>query len=157
MTRVFQLGLAIEAVLNIAGAAPFILNPEWCLSFAIAPDPISGVSSVPPSSAILWQVYGALVLALTVPLIQCIPDSRAAVEKRRIVFQTLLAGEVFLEALLWSHIYQRDKSGFSLTALVLSAVFLLPALSWHAFAVYIMPSLLQNESSLPSKASKKTR
>ncbi|KAI2636568.1 hypothetical protein GGS26DRAFT_501108 [Hypomontagnella submonticulosa] len=157
MTRVFQLGLAIEAVLNIAGAVPFVLHPEWCLSFAVAPDPKTGISSVPPSSAVLWQTYGALVLALTVPLIQCIPDFKAATEKRRIIFQTLLAGEVFLEALLLSHISQPDKSGFTWNALVLSAIFLLPALSWHAFALYIKPSLLQNASSLSSRSSKKTR
>ncbi|KAI2612026.1 uncharacterized protein GGS25DRAFT_102283 [Hypoxylon fragiforme] len=155
MTRVFQLGLIIEAVLNIVGALPFVLYPEWCLSFAIAVDPESGIVNVPPSSALLWQVYGVLVLALTVPTIQCIPNSEAVAEKRRLTFNTLIAGEVFLEALLLWHISQPDRSGFTSTSLILSAVFLLPALSWHTFAVYIMPSLLQSYD-VPTKPAKKT-
>ncbi|KAI1402873.1 hypothetical protein F4819DRAFT_260616 [Hypoxylon fuscum] len=142
MTWVFQIGLAIEAMLNIVGAVPFILWPEWCLSFAVTNTSNTGTPSVPPSSAVLWQVYGALVLALTVPLIQCIPDSQAVTEKRRIVFQTLIAGEVFLEALLLWHSIRPAESGFSLTALLLTAVNLLPALSWHSFVVYVKPDLM---------------
>ncbi|KAI0844841.1 hypothetical protein F5Y00DRAFT_186525 [Daldinia vernicosa] len=151
MTRLFQLGLAIEAILNIAGAVPFILYPEWCLSFAVTPN-----STVPPSSSLLWQVYGALVLALTIPLVLCIPDSKAVREKRQIVFTTLLAGEVFLEAVLLWHVSRPDESGFTLTSLVLSAVFLLPALSWHAFATYIKPDLMESDSELSGSTAKKT-
>ncbi|KAI1378474.1 hypothetical protein F4677DRAFT_396643 [Hypoxylon crocopeplum] len=143
MTRVFQFGLAIEAFLNIIGAVPFVLYPEWCLSFAVAADSKSGVTSVPPSSALLWQVYGALVLALTIPIIQCVPNSEAVAEKRQVTFKTLIAGEVFLEAILLWHISRPDGSGFTLTSLILSAIFLLPALSWHTFAVYIKPDLMQ--------------
>ncbi|KAI0114726.1 hypothetical protein F4814DRAFT_291170 [Daldinia grandis] len=150
MTRLFQFGLAIEAVLNIAGAVPFILYPEWCLSFAVVD------SNVPPSSSLLWQVYGALVLALTIPLILCIPDSEAVREKRQIVFTTLLAGEVFLEAILFWHVSRIDNSGFTLTSLVLSAVSLLPALSWHTFAAYIRPDLMESDSELSTGTTKKT-
>ncbi|KAI1410634.1 hypothetical protein F5Y13DRAFT_167599 [Hypoxylon sp. FL1857] len=153
MTRVFQIGLAIEAFLNIAGASTFVLYPEWCLSFAVASDSTTGAPNVPPSAAVLWRIYGVLVLALTVPIIQCIPDSEAIAEKRRIVFQTLIAGEVFIEAVLLWHIAQPEKSGFTLTALVLSAVNLLPALSWHTFAIYVKPGLIQSNSKpiMPAK------
>ncbi|KAI0840364.1 hypothetical protein F5Y06DRAFT_238353 [Hypoxylon sp. FL0890] len=155
MTRVFQIGLAIEAFLNIVGALTFVLYPEWCLSFAVADDSTTGTVDVPPSSAVLWQIYGVLVLALTVPIIQCIPNSETVAEKRRIVFQTLIAGEVFIEAILLWHITQPKKSGFTLTALVLSAVNLLPALSWHTFAIYVKPDLIQSNDK-PTKSAKKT-
>lgn len=153
MTRVFQIGLAIEAFLNIAGALTFVLYPEWCLSFAVADDSTTGV---PPSSAVLWQIYGVLVLALTVPIVLCIPNSEAVAEKRRVIFQTLIAGEVFIEAVLLWHITRPEKSGFTLNALVLSAVNLLPALSWHTFAIYIKPDLIQSEDGLSTKSAKKT-
>ncbi|OTB07922.1 hypothetical protein M426DRAFT_8137 [Hypoxylon sp. CI-4A] len=157
MTRIFQIGLGVEAFLNVAGAIPFVLYPEWCLSFAVAADPKTGVSSVPPSAALLWQIYGALVLALSVPLIQCIPTSTAVAEKRRIVFQTLAAGEIFIEAVLLRHISQSEKSGFTLTSLILSSLFLLPALSWHTFAVYVKPGLLQSGDEILTKSKKKIR
>ncbi|KAK6949862.1 hypothetical protein Daesc_008185 [Daldinia eschscholtzii] len=156
MTRIIQYGLAIEAILNIAGAILFILYPNWCLSFAIAPSPKNITSGIPPSSALLWQVYGALVLALTVPLVLCIPDSKAIAEKRRIVFATLIAGEVFLEAILLWHVFQPDNSGFTSTSLILSAAFLLPALSWHTFAAYIRPGLMNSDSGPSTGATKKT-
>ncbi|KAI1804297.1 hypothetical protein F4811DRAFT_283550 [Daldinia bambusicola] len=155
MTRIIQYGLAIEAMLNITGAIPFILYPEWCLSFAITPGPEKITSGIPPSSALLWQVYGALVLALTIPIGLCIPDSKAVAEKRRIVFTTLIAGEVFLEAILLWHVLQADKGGFTLTSLILSAVFLLPALSWHTFAAYIRPHLMESSSKPPTNITKK--
>ncbi|XXH04480.1 hypothetical protein Hte_010896 [Hypoxylon texense] len=155
MTRIFQIGLAIESFLNIVGAVPFVLYPDWCLSFAVAADPETGASSVPPSSAVLWQFYGVMVLALTVPLIQCIPDSEAVAEKRRIIFQTLIAGEVLLEAVLLWHAARPAQSGFTLTALLLSAVNLLPALSWHSFVVYINPGLMRSDDEAAAKSGKK--
>ncbi|KAI6085529.1 hypothetical protein F4821DRAFT_240372 [Hypoxylon rubiginosum] len=155
MTRVFQIGLAIESFLNIVGAVPFVLYPEWCLSFAVAADPKTGAPSVPPSSAVLWQFYGVMVLALTVPIIQCIPNSNAAAEKRRIIFQTLIAGEVFLEAVLLWHSTRSQQSGFTLTALLLAAVNLLPALSWHSYVVYVKPDLMQSGGEASIKSGKK--
>ncbi|KAI1451150.1 hypothetical protein F5Y02DRAFT_18427 [Annulohypoxylon stygium] len=153
MTRVFQVGLAIEAFLNFAGAVPFVLYPEWCLSFAVADE----YSDVPRSSSVLWQIYGVLVLSLTVPLISCIPDSEGVAEKRRIIFQTLIAGEVLIEAVLLQHISNPEMSGFTLTSLSLSAVFLLPALSWHIFATYIKPGLMNSDRFPSAKPPKKTR
>ncbi|KAI1770437.1 hypothetical protein F4818DRAFT_262433 [Hypoxylon cercidicola] len=155
MTRIFQIGLAIESFLNIVGAVPFVLYPDWCLSFAVSADPKTGAPSVPPSSAVLWQFYGVLVLALTIPLIQCIPNSEAVAEKRRIIFQTLIAGEVFLEAVLLWHSTRPAQSGFTLTALLLSAVNLLPALSWHSFIVYVKPDWMQSINEAPAKSGKK--
>ncbi|KAI1763059.1 hypothetical protein GGR53DRAFT_498790 [Hypoxylon sp. FL1150] len=154
MTRVFQIGLAIESFLNIVGALLFILYPEWCLSFVVAADPETSSTSVPSSSAVLWQFYGAMVLALTVPIIQCIPNSEAVAEKRRIVFQTLIAGEVLLEAVLLWHSTRSEQSGFTLTALLLAAVNLLPALAWHSFVVYVKPRLMQSDEA-PAKSAKK--
>ncbi|KAI0887654.1 uncharacterized protein GGS22DRAFT_112534 [Annulohypoxylon maeteangense] len=157
MTRAFQFGLAVEAFLNIVGAVPFVLYPEWCLSFAVANRSATGAPDVPPSSAVLWQIYGVLVLSLTVPLVLCIPDSNAVADKRRIVFQTLIAGEVLIEAILLRHISQPEKSGFTLTSLLLSAFFLLPALFWHTFATYVKPDLMSSDRFPSAKPAKKTR
>lgn len=137
MTWIFQVGLAIESGLNILGAGSFILYPEWCLSFVVS------TKSVPLSAAILWQIYGILVLALTVPLLLCIPDSSSVFEKRRIVFQTLVAGEVGLLTLLLWHARNPQNSGITWAGLVISAGFLLPALIWHSFATWVNPALMR--------------
>ncbi|ETS75809.1 hypothetical protein PFICI_12753 [Pestalotiopsis fici W106-1] len=144
MTRVFQIGLLTEAFFNISGALLFVLRPAWCLSFALAlPD-----EPVPSSAAVLFQVYGGLVLALTLPILLVVRESpgqsRAVFERRDIVFKTLAAGEVALIAiLLWNTMKPAAKSGFSHSGLFISSVFLLPALTWHSFAVWGRPDLMR--------------
>lgn len=152
MTRIFQIGLLTEAFLNISGALLFILRPSWCLSFALSSD-----NTVPESAAVLWQVYGGLVMALTLPILLVVPESpeqsRFVFGKRDIVFKTLAAGEVALLAiLLWNAMKPEQKSGFSHAALLTSSVFLLPALAWHSFAIWVRPGLMYvgNESKWPN-------
>jgi hypothetical protein len=144
MTRIFQIGLLTEAFLNIAGALLFVLRPSWCLSFALA----SPNEPVPTSASVLWQVYGGLVLALTLPILLVVHESpgqsRAVFERRDIVFKTLATGEVALIAiLLASTMKPEDRTGFSHAALFTSSVFLLPALAWHSFAIWVRPDLMR--------------
>lgn len=96
MAWVLQVGLAIESFLNILGASTFLLFPDWCLSFAIS----TQAGKVPASTATLWQTYAMLVLALTYPLLGCIPNTPGVFYKRRIIFETLAAGEIGLIGLL---------------------------------------------------------
>lgn len=89
MTSLIRFALATEAVFNVLGAVILIVFPQGCLSLAVASsDSISG------SAALLCQVFGAMVLSLSVPLFLCIPDSAAVYEKRRIVYKTMAAGEI---------------------------------------------------------------
>ncbi|KAK9423832.1 hypothetical protein SUNI508_03848 [Seiridium unicorne] len=143
MARTFQIGLLIEALLNISGSILFILCPYWCLSFAIDTNDYP----VPASAAVLWQIYGGLVLALTVPILTVIPESsRAVFEQRDIIFKTLIAGELALIGVLaWNAGKMEERSGFTPTSLLTSAVFLLPALAWHSYAVWIRPDLMRSE------------
>ncbi|KAF3005281.1 hypothetical protein E8E14_007792 [Neopestalotiopsis sp. 37M] len=119
MTRIFQISLLTEAFLNIAGALLFVLRPSWCLSFALA----SPNEPVPTSASVLC---------------------RAVFERRDIVFKTLATGEVALIAiLLASTMKPEDRTGFSHAALFTSSVFLLPALAWHSFAIWVRPDLMR--------------
>lgn len=140
MTWAFQVGLAIECFLNILGAGTFLLFPDWCLSFAI---PAHAVD-VPPSAATLWQTYAVLVLALTYPLLSCIPNTPGVFYKRKITFETLAAGEVgLIGLLLWHSTKGGDESGFAPQALLLAAVNLVPALTWHSVVAWLWPSLMR--------------
>ncbi|KUI69547.1 hypothetical protein VM1G_05262 [Cytospora mali] len=140
MTWVLQIGLAIESFLNIVGASTFLLFPDWCLSFAIS----NPAGDVPASAATLWQAYAVLVLALTYPLLACIPNAPGVFHKRKIIFQTLAAGEVgLIGLLLWHATKGEDESGFTQQALLLASVNLVPALTWHGVVAWLWPSLMK--------------
>ncbi|KAI1840899.1 hypothetical protein JX265_013395 [Neoarthrinium moseri] len=137
MTQVIQLGLLVEAVLNVIGAAVFIRYPAWCLSYVVSSD------TVPPSAAVLWQIYGGLVLALTIPILLVIPNSPTVFEQRSLIFKTLTAGELVLIGVLSWHASKPIESGFTWSGLALSAMFLLPALTWHSCAAFVLPDLMR--------------
>lgn len=149
MTRIFQAGLVIEAFLNLVGCAAFMLSPSWCLSFVITSAAPNKPNTVPASTAVLWQVYGGLVLALTVPILLVIPESHAVFEKRELIFKTLVAGEIILIGVLGWHGLglsgHDEEGGFSRVGLLISAAFLLPALTWHSFTVWVRPDLMRSE------------
>lgn len=149
MTRIFRFGLVIEVVLNVAGAFAFVAWPEACLAL-VAP-----AAHVTPLAALLWQLYGALVLALSVPLALCIPDSRGVYEKRRIVFTTLAAGEIAMITLFLRHALDPAAAGMAPRALLAMVAFLLPALVWHTFALFARPLLMQPLTKAPSSEGKK--
>ena len=153
MTRIFRFGLATEVVLNVGGAFAFVAWPEGCLA-RVAP-----AAQVTPLAALLWQLYGALVLALSVPLVLCLPDGQPAVyEKRRIVFTTLAAGEIAIIALFLRHAAldaPAADAGMAPAALLAMAAFLLPALTWHTFALFARPLLMRPAAGTPSSEGKK--
>ncbi|ROW01271.1 hypothetical protein VMCG_05857 [Cytospora schulzeri] len=140
MTWVIQVGLAIESFLNILGACTFLFFPDWCLSFAVS----TPNGDVPASAATLWQTYAMLVLALTYPLLSCIPNTPGVFYKRKIIFETLAAGEIGLIGLLLWHAAKSDEeSGFSTHVLLLAAINLVPALTWHGVVAWLKPSLMR--------------
>ena len=158
MTRIFRFGVATEVVLNVGGALAFVAWPEACLACA-AP-----AAQVTPLAALLWQLYGALVLALSVPLALCLRDAdavrRAAViyERRRIVFTTLAAGEIAIIALFLRHAALPpgpDDPPVPPRGLLAMVAFLLPALAWHSFALFARPSLMQPVAETPGPEGKK--
>ncbi|KAH6660825.1 hypothetical protein BKA67DRAFT_66721 [Truncatella angustata] len=153
MTRIFQIGLLTEAFLNISGSLVFLRYPLWCLSYMLPQSTTGKTTTVPASAAVLWQIYAGLVLALTVPILMVVPESRAVYEKRDLVFKTLTAGEVALVGILGWHglgFSEEQEGGFSRAGLLTTASLLLPALTWHSFAVWLRPDLMRPESSTKS-------
>jgi len=144
MPQIIQYGLVIESFLNIFGASTFVLFPHWCLSHVIQPPPnlSSGESFVPDTAAILFQAYGLLVIALTFPLLACIPDSPSVGKFRVLIFQTLGLGEIFLIGLLLLNTAEPTESGFTRKGLLLAAANLVPALSWRVWTLYFRPGWL---------------
>lgn len=125
MTRTLQVGLSIESILNILGATTFLFFPEWCLCFAI---PAQG-GGVPASTATLWQTY---------PLLSCIPNTPGVFYKRKLIFETLVSGEIgLIGLLLWHAAQSNEDGGFSTQALLLAAINLVPALTWHTVVAWL--------------------
>ncbi|KAK8063859.1 hypothetical protein PG996_008511 [Apiospora saccharicola] len=161
MASLIRFALATEAVFNVLGAVILIVFPQGCLSLAVAPsDSISG------SAALLCQVFGAMVLSLSVPLFLCIPDSTAVYEKRRIVYKTMAAGEIaygiigltprpaviilFLRA---SQDY--EKTGFTPEFLTRSVLVFAPALAWHSYAVFVNPAIMRTAGAVAPRVGTK--
>jgi len=153
MTKIIGYALAFESFLNLFGAIPFLLYPEWCLSYVVNTLAAHHVhtSPVPPGSATLFQVYACLVIALTIPLLMCIPDVPGAAPKRVIMFQALGMGEAFLIALLLWKATDPDKSGYTQLSLVLSAMSLTPHLSWRAWTLLVRPDWFADGSETKKK------
>ncbi|KAI0127291.1 hypothetical protein BJ170DRAFT_367997 [Xylariales sp. AK1849] len=107
MTRVFRAALEAEALFNVICAISSIGFPTWYLSSVVS------AKSVPASATVLWQIYGSLVLAFSVPLLLIIPDSKAVFEAGDIVYKTLVAGEVAMIGILNWHAHHPVDSGFT--------------------------------------------
>lgn len=131
---VIRYAMAIEAGFNILGAAGLILAPRDTLSYLV---PYS--SQITPVAASLTQWLGAVVLALTTPLLLCLPDSRRAVESRTTVYWTLAAGEGFLVPLFLVQLMQGDRGGFTRKALVLSSIQLSAMVGWRLYVLLRRP------------------
>ncbi|KAK7935049.1 hypothetical protein PG985_000544 [Apiospora marii] len=138
MASLIRFALATEAVFNVLGAVILIVFPQGCLSLAVASS-----ASISGSAALLCQVFGAMVLSLSVPLFLCIPDSTAVYEKRRIVYKTMAAGEIAFIILFLRASQDYEKTGFTPEFLTRSVIGFAPALAWHSYAVFVNPAIMR--------------
>ncbi len=152
MPKLIQYALAAESFMNLLGAVPFLLYPEWCLSYVVDPssDSINN-PAVHPGSATLFQVYACLVIALTAPLLICIPESPGVAYKRVIMFQTLAVGEALLITLLLWKANDAKHSGYTQSGLILSAMSLTPYLLWRAYTLFVRPDWFRSDGGMERK------
>ncbi|MCJ1250806.1 hypothetical protein MMC30_008034 [Trapelia coarctata] len=130
--------MAIEAAFNVFGAIGMILAPDYVLSLMV-----SSPSQITPLAVSLTQWLAAVVLALTAPLVLCLPNTRRAVESRATTYWTLGVGEGFLVPMfLWQMGKGEEGSGFTKQALVASAVQLGGLVGWRLYVLLGRPEWL---------------
>jgi len=129
---IIRYAMAIEAAFNVLGAAGVVLAPRSILSFMA-----SSPSQITPLAVTFTQWIGGMVVALTVPLMLCLPNTRRAVESRTTTYWALAAGEGFLVPMfLWQ---MGEESGFTRKALVAGAVQLGVLVGWRLYVLLRKP------------------
>lgn len=130
--------MAIEGALNILGALPMLLIPATLLHH-ITTSPLEVIDT----SVALLQWIGALILGITPQLFLAIPNTRTAIESRRMVYLTLGAGELSLPAVFMLQAYG-SNAGVRITrnALVLATGILVPLVLFRSYVLFAKPSLL---------------
>jgi hypothetical protein len=132
--------MAMEGGLNILGGLSMLLKPEVLLGLMV-----SKPSHVTDISSSMMQWLGAITLGLTPQLFLAIPNTRGAMESRRMAYYTLGAGELALiPVFLWQALGPNAGSGLGFTpkALLLVTSNLLPPLLLRAYVLFVNPSLL---------------
>jgi hypothetical protein len=129
----------IEGSLNIFGATAMLLYPSSLLSCLVA-----SPSYNTPAAGALLQWIGALTVGLTPQLFLAWPNTRGALESRRMVYYTLGAGEVALVGLfLWQGFKDgRVEMGLSNKGLMVCAGNLIGPLIMRAYVLFWRPELL---------------
>jgi len=132
---IIRYAFALESAFNVLGAAGMLLTPRSILTFLA-----SSPSQITPLAVSLTQWFGAVVFALTAPLILCLPNTRRAVESRTTTYWTLAAGEGILVPLfLWQLGNGEEGSGFTRQALVMGAVQLGALVGWRLYVLLRRP------------------
>jgi hypothetical protein len=150
---IIRCAMAIEGVFNIFGATMMLLYPATLLSYAIAgvasfADNRSVKTCVTPALISMVQWLGALILGLTPQLFLSIPNTRQAIESRRLVYLTLGAGELGLAAVILWQVYgsglEAEHVGEQLSnkTLVRIAQQMILMLGLRLYVLYCRPSLL---------------
>ncbi|KAL8708954.1 MAG: hypothetical protein Q9220_006286 [cf. Caloplaca sp. 1 TL-2023] len=134
MPSPIQIALALEATANILGGTFMLLSPHRILAA------LTTTTSTPPSSTtiVLFQWLAVLVFGLTPQLLLGIPNSKTAVEKRRMSYITLGACEVALILMMvWQIVdgKEEEEGGLTRKALCGCVAGLVPFLGWRAFAL----------------------
>lgn len=130
--------MAIEGSLNILGGISMLAMPAKLLGY-MTTSPLE----VTDSAVSLIQWLGALTLGLTPQLFLAIPNTRAAMESRRMVYYTLGAGELALIPLfIWQASKSDGETGITSKALIVAMSNLLPPLLLRGYVLFVKPSLM---------------
>jgi hypothetical protein len=135
MPSAIQYALGLEALGNVLAASGLVFYPSFCLSYVLPP------SSIPASTKVLLQAFGAMTYAITVPVLWCLPDGPHAAHTRKMVYYMLGASEVFLIALfVFKGLTIGEDSGFDNQMLLTAAGNLLPPLAWRIWCIQRRPA-----------------
>lgn len=130
----FRRALLLESAGNIFGGTVMILFPGLILKNITTSTTLST-----PLASSLVQWMGALVLALTTPLILSYPNTTAGVAGRYITYWTLGMGEVALMAVMAGQA-AAEQTVFNDAALLLSGATLGATLAWRVWCVFFRPA-----------------
>jgi len=134
MPSIIQSALIFETFVNLPPAAMLILAPSWTLGKLLPTT--STLTGIPASTITLAQMFGALIVALTVPVAMSIQDRPNIVEARRMTYWLLGAGEACLIPLLF---LKEGSSGFQDGILRTGAIQMTPFLVWRAIVLLAKP------------------
>ena len=151
MSSIIQKAFALEAFLNIPSAIALIFFPRPTISLFLI-SPWSG-NAITPTTLLFGRVAGAMVLAVTAPLVFGLSDKTGTAEQRKSTYLTLGTAEtVLVPLLLWEAFRATDAEkvlsggGFSRSIALQSAASLLSILSWRSWVWAFKPEWFGHEA-----------
>lgn len=132
---IIRISFAIETGLNIFMGTTLTVFPKWLLnSVVIEP------ATLTPTSISICQWLGAIILASSIPVGVVIPNTRGAIESRRLIYWTLLTGEGFLIPLFLYQAIWSANVGFTPKFLVVTAFLFLGHMIWRLYCLFVKPN-----------------
>jgi hypothetical protein len=132
---IIRYALAIEIALNIFMGTSLLFCPSWLLT-----PTLSNHSSLNATTITICQWVGAIILASTIQVVLLLPNTRAAIECRKLVYWMLLAGEGCLVPLfLWQAIRGGEAVGFTRQFLLINSLMFGVHMSWRLFCLLVKP------------------
>ena len=144
MPSIIQIAFLLESALNVPGIIALTFYPVQTLSFLAVSPPFT--PSLTPIGELFARFCGLLFAGLTPQLLLAVPNTPSRVEKRKLVYVTLGAGEVFLIPLfIWEAYRASDVEklarggGFSRIAALVFAGNLMMLLLWRVWVWEFRP------------------
>lgn len=135
--KVIWYALLLEVTFNIAGGTMVLFRPIPCLN-RLVDSPVA----ITTASKCLMQWLGAMVYALTVPLLLCMRSTREGVDSRPTVYATLLAGETFLTLTMLRQLHSGSglgPKGLTRKALMTCCAVLAVPAAWRLYVLFVAP------------------
>ncbi|KAK4540513.1 hypothetical protein LTR36_009151 [Oleoguttula mirabilis] len=139
--RLFRYAVLGEIALNLASIAPMLLLPETVLSYIV-----KGPNQITPATKSLTQWFGAVVIALTVPLALSYPNPRPSQggephipHWRRLTYMVLGAGEAALGTVMAAQ-YLSGDSGLTDAVLIGGTGTMGVLCAMRGFFLFVRPS-----------------
>lgn len=132
---IIRYALVVEVGLNLFMGTALVVFPRWLLSPAMT-EP----STLTPISISICQWVGAIIFAFSIQVALVIPNTRGAIESRRLVYWTLLAGEGFLVPLFLYQALWATSFGLRHEFLVVTTFFFVDHMLWRLFCLFVKPN-----------------
>ena len=161
MPSIIQTAFALEACSNLIAIVSLSFFPRQTLRYFLA-SPLSSLE-LNGTAVFLTRSLGLLILALTPQLLLAYPNSRDAVEKRKLVYWTLGTGEAALIPLLLHEAFrdtdERKAAGVWAGGLtrrfcLIAVANLVPILAWRFFVFFVKPHWFGDTEDVSEKAKK---
>jgi hypothetical protein len=132
---IIRYALVVEVGLNMFMGTALVAFPRWLLSLAMTEH-----SPLTPMSISICQWVGAITFAFSIQVALVIPNTRGAIESRRLVYWTLLAGECFLILLFLYQAFWATNGGLTPEFLVVTTFFFVDHMLWRLFCLFVKPN-----------------